>query len=114
MAKVEYGSITVLSTGNKVPLLADSSLQVQKVVLFIASSATETSAGFSDLTTTFTGGSAYGDENDTKTISHYRNIGGTKTLVFEGTITVMTTGMFTINVSTCTQTTSLKFVVFGV
>lgn len=113
MAKVEYGSITVGSTGNKVPILSDSSLVVERVVLFIASSSTETSAGYYDGTVTFTGSAAYGDENDTKTITHYRNIGGTKTKVFEGVVTSLDTGEFTINVTTCTQSTSLKFVVFG-
>jgi hypothetical protein len=113
MAKVEYGSITVNSTGNKIPILSDTTLVVERVVLFIASSSSETSAGYYDTSATFTGGSAYGDENDTKTITHYRNVGGVKTKVFEGIVTNLDTGEFTVNVSTLTQSTSLKFVVFG-
>lgn len=113
MSKVEYGSITVLSTGPKTPILTDSTLVVERVVLFISSSSTESSAGYYDSSVTFTGSSAYGDENDTKTITHYRNISGVKTKVFEGIVTNLDTGEFTVNVSTVTQTTTLRFVVFG-
>lgn len=113
MPKVEYGSISILSTGNKTPILNDSTLDIERVVVWVASSSTESSAGYSDGTVTFTGSQAYGDENQTKTITHYRNISGTKTKVFEGVITVLDTGEFTINVSTCTQTTLLQFVAFG-
>lgn len=112
MTKVEYGSITVGSTGNKIPVLSDSSLVVDRVVLFISSSSTESAAGYYDLSATFTGSSAYADENLTKTITHYRNIAGVKTKVFEGLVTALATGQFTVNVTTCTQVTSLKFVAF--
>lgn len=115
MSKVEYGGITVNSTGNRIPTLADSTLQVQKVVLFIASSSAEAAAGYYDPTDTFTGSSAYADEGIGNTITHYRNIGGTKTKVFEAVITsIATAGEFTFNVSTCTQSTLVRFVVFGV
>lgn len=113
MAKVEYGSITIGSTGYKIPVLTDDTLVVERVVLFIASSSTETSAGYYDSSVTFTGGSAYGDENLSDTITHYRNISGTKTKVFEGVVTNLDTGEFTVNVTTCTQSTILRFVVFG-
>ena len=113
MSKVEYGSITVLSTGNKIPVLADSSLAVERVVLFIANSSTEVSAGYFDSSCTFTGSSKYADENLSNTITHYRDVGGVKTKVFEATVTSLNTGYFIINVTTCTQTTSLKMVVFG-
>lgn len=116
MSKVEYGQFTVLNgyNGNELPTLTDSSLVVQRVVLFISSSATESSAGYHDASVDFTGSAAYQDENTTKTITHYRNIGGVKTKVFEAKITNMDIGEFTINVTTCTQNTSLKFVAFGV
>lgn len=115
MSKVEYGSHTIVSTGNKTILLNDSSIQIEHLVIFVASSSTQTSAGYSDGTTTFTGSSAYGDENDNYTITHYRNISGTKTKVFEGVITnISVTGMFTLNVSTCTQATKVYFVAQGV
>lgn len=113
MAKVEYGSITVTGTGNDIIVLNDSTLDVQKVVLFVASSSTEASAGFSDGTIKFTGGSAYGDENDTKTLTHYRNVSGTKTKVFETDVTNMDVGEFTINTTTCTQITTLRLVAYG-
>lgn len=113
MTKVEYGSITIGSTGNKIPVLDDDTLVVERVVLFIASSSTETSAGYYDTSVTFTGGSAYLDENSSNTITHYRNISGIKTKVFEGIVTNLDTGEFTVNVTIVTQSTSLKFVVFG-
>lgn len=113
MSKVEYGQITVVSTGNKIPVLDDSTLEVEKVVLFIGDSSTEVSAGFYDSTCTFTGSAKYQDENNTKALTHYRTIGGVKTKVFECTVTYLDTGEFGINVTTCTTSTSLKFVVFG-
>lgn len=113
MPKVEYGSITVLSTGNKIPILNDDTLDIERVILFVASSSTEASAGYHDSSVDFTGSSAYGDENLTQTITHYRNISGVKTKVFEAVITSLDVGEFTINVTTCTQSTSLKFVAFG-
>lgn len=113
MSKVEEGSITVSSTGNKVPILNDSSIVVERVVLYITSSSTEGAAGYHDGTVNFTGSSAYHDENYANTITHYRNIGGTKTKVFEGIITNLDTGEFTVNVTTCTQSTLLRFVAFG-
>lgn len=113
MSKVEYGSITVLSTGNKIPILNDDTLSIERVVLFVANTTGETSAGYYDSSVTFTGSSAYGDENLTKTITHYRNISGTKTKVFEALVTNLDVGEFTINVTTWTESTSLKFVVFG-
>lgn len=113
MAKVEYGSFLVLSTGNKTPILADDTLDIKRVVLWVASSSTETSAGYYDSSVTFTGGSAYNDENMTKVITHYRNIGGVKTKVFEATVTDLDIGEFTINVTTCTQNTIVHILAYG-
>lgn len=114
MSKVEYGQITVTSTGTKVPILSDSSLVVQRVVLFIADSSSETSAGYHDSSVDFTGSAAYQEENQTKTITHYKNIGGVKTKHFEGKVSYLDTGEFGISVTTLVASTSLKFVVFGV
>lgn len=115
MSKVEYGRITVTSAGNKIPILSDSSLAIQRIILWVGSSATESSAGYYDSSVTFTGSSAYQDENLTNSITHYRNISGTKTKVLEVTVTsTSSTGEFTINISTLTASTVLNFVVFGV
>lgn len=113
--KTEHGQITVLasSTGNKTPILEDYTLDIQAVALLIASSATESAVGFYDGTKQFTGSSAYKDSSTTRSITHYRNIGGVKTKVFEGTVTNLDIGEFTINVTTCTQNTALRFVAYG-
>lgn len=113
MSKVEYGQITINSTGYKAPILDDDTLEIEKLVAFVSSSSTEASAGFYDSTAQFTGSSAYQDSNSSKLITHYRNIGGVKTKVFEAVVVSLDTGEFTINVTTCTQSTSFKFVVFG-
>lgn len=113
MTKVEYGQITIVSTGIKTPVLNDDTLVVEDVVVWVSDSATESSAGFSDGSISFTGSSAYGDENDTKLITHYRNIGGTKTKVLEATLSSLGTGEFDINVSTLTTSTVLRYVVRG-
>lgn len=114
MAKVEYGSISITSVSNPIIVLSDSTLDIQKLVLCVSSSATETTMGFYDGTINFTGGSAYGDENATKAITHYRNIGGVKTKVFECTGMYLDTGEFRLSVTTCTQVTQVKFVAYGV
>lgn len=111
--KVEYGSITITSTGTDTLVLDDFTLTPTKIVMWVASSATETSAGFSDLTTKFTGGSAYADENLTKALTHYRNISGIKTKVFETDVTGFSTGEVAINTTTCTQATKVNLVVYG-
>lgn len=113
MAKVEYGVISVLSTGGNTPVLNDSSLVVERVLLFVPTSSTETSVGYHDASVKFTGSSAYSEENTSKALTHYRNIGGTKTKVFECTVSNLDTGEFSISVTTCTSTTSLHFVAFG-
>lgn len=111
--KVEYGQITVNGTGYEIPVLQDQSLIVEKVVFFIANSATEVSAGYYDGSIDFTGSARYQDENYANCITHYRTIGGVKTKVFEAHGEYLDTGEFQIKVTTCTQQTSLKFVVFG-
>lgn len=113
MSKVECGASTVVSTGTEIFILNDDTIDIQSVVLFISSSATESSAGFSNLTTTYTGSAAYWDENTTKTITHYRNVSGVKTKVFEAVVTALDVGEFTLSVTTCTQTTQVKYVAYG-
>lgn len=113
MAKLEQGSSTIVSTGNKTIILSDSTLAIQKIVFMVNNSTTEVSTGFSDGTVNFTGNVGYGDVNMTKSITHYRNIGGTKTKTFEGVITLLDIGEFTLNVTTCTQNTQVRFLVYG-
>lgn len=113
MAKVEYGSALITGTGNTTFVLNDSTLNVSRIVLFVSSSATESSAGYYDSSVIFTGSSAYADENLTKAITHYRNIGGVKTKVLEGTIGLLDIGEFTVNVTTLSTPTILRFVAFG-
>lgn len=113
MAKIEYASSTVLSTGTPIFILNDSTMNIERIILYVASSAAETSVGYWDSSVNFTGGSAYGDENDTKSLTHYRNIGGVKTKVFECTVTNLWTGEFQLDVTTCTQQTQIRFVVYG-
>lgn len=112
MSKVEFKRVLVLSTGSKIYVLDDDTLTPDEAVLFVATATDETSAGFSDLTDTFTGSSKYGDENYTKTITHYRNIGGVKTKTFEAIVTGFAAGEIYVNVTTCTENTYLNYVVF--
>lgn len=112
MPKVEYGSAGFAGTGNSIIILNDSTLDIDKIVFFISSSATESSAGFYDSSSIFTGGSAYGDENSAKAITHYRNIGGVKTKTFEATVNYLDVGEFSINVTTCTEYTILRSVAY--
>lgn len=113
MSKVEYGSFAVTSTGGDTPVLDDFTLNVQKVILFIPSSASETSVGFHDSSSDFTGSSAYNEENYAHSLTHWRNIGGTKTKVFECMVTNMDVGEFSINTTTLSSTTIVHFVAFG-
>lgn len=116
MAKVEYGSLTVTSTGTKIFVLADTTLQVERVVLFVSDSATVASAGYGDTTVNFNGGSAYADENSTYSLTHYRNVSGTKTKIVEATVptnSFISTGEFRLSVSILSTPTQIKFVVFG-
>lgn len=113
MSKIEQGSITITGTGNTIIVLNDYNLVVQKLTFLIVNSTTELSTGFSDGTINFTGNIGYGDTNMTKSITHYRNISGVKTKTFEGVISNLDTGEFTLNVTTCTQSTQLKFVAYG-
>lgn len=112
MSKVEFKRVLVLSTGSKIYILDDDTLTPEKVVLFVATATDETSAGFSDLSDTFTGSSKYQDENMSYTVTHYRNIGGVKTKTFEAVVTGFAAGEIYVNVSTCTENTYLNYVVF--
>ncbi len=116
MSKIEQGSSTIVSTGNKTFVLNDYNLSISKVVFLVTNSATEVSTGFSDGTVNFTGNVTYGDTNMTQSITHYRNIGGVKTKTFEAVVTtggLSVVGEFTINVTTCTQSTQVRFVAYG-
>lgn len=116
MSKVESGSITITGTGSEVILLADDTLDIEKIVLFVGSSSTEASAGFTDLSEHFTGSPHYDEANDSNTITHLRNVSGLKTKVFEAKIPAggfSSAGEFSLDVTTCTQVTQLKYVVIG-
>ena len=115
MAKVERGSFTVTATGNKVILLNDDTITISKLAFSIATNnGAEVSTGSSDGTINFTGTSAYNEVSSTKSIFHYRNLSGTKTKTLEGVVTSLSTvGEFTINFSTLTESTQVKFVAYG-
>lgn len=113
MAKLEQGSSTITSTGNKIIILNDDTLSVEKVVFLIAHSSTEVSTGFSDGTVNFTSNVGYGDTSMTKSITHYRNISGVKTKTFEAVVTLLDIGEITLNVTTCTQSTLLRLTAYG-
>jgi hypothetical protein len=113
MPKVEYGSFTITSTGPDTIILNDDTIDITDVVLFVANSSSEVSAGHSDGTTQFTGGSAYGDENASHVLTHYRNISGTKTKVLETATTNLDVGEFSIDTTTLTATTQVRYVVLG-
>lgn len=113
MAKIEQGSSTVVSTGSKTIVLNDFTLSIAKVVFLVSNSSTEVSTGFSDGTVNFTANVGYGDTNMTKSITHYRNISGVKTKTFEAVVTLLDVGEFTINVTTCTQNTQVRFTAYG-
>lgn len=113
MSKVETNYVIVTSANNPViVVLNDDTLDISKLVLFISSSSTESAAGFYDSSATFTGSSAYNDANTSHVITHYRNISGTKTKVFEATVNYLDIGEFSLNVTTCTQATTLRYVAF--
>lgn len=113
MAKIELGSTTITSTGNNIIILNDDTLSIEKIVFLIANSSTEVSTGFSDGVVNFTSNVGYGDTSMTKSITHYRNIGGTKTKTFEAVVTNLDIGEFTLNVTTCTQATQVRLTAYG-
>ena len=115
MTKVERGSFTVTGTGNKTLLLSDGTLNVQRVVFSVATnSGAEISEGYGDTSVNFTGTSAYNEVSSTVSIFHFRNLSGTKTKTLEGTLTTISTaGQFTVNFSTLTEITQVKFVAYG-
>ena len=113
MAKLEQGSSTITATGSNLIILNDDTIDIEKMVFMVVNSTTEVSTGFSDGTINFTGNVGYGDTNMTKSITHYRSIGGTKTKTFEAVISLLDVGEFTLNVTTCTQPTQVKFLAYG-
>lgn len=114
MPKVEYGSFTIVSNGTNTIFLNDDTINIQSIVLFIADSSNEVSAGVFDGTNTYTGSSAYSDENYTKTLTHYRNISGVKTKIIETVVTnISDVGEFSTNTTTLTSSKQIRFVVFG-
>lgn len=114
MSKVESSSFAVTTTGGDTILLNDDTINISKLILFVATSSTETSVGFHDSSTDFTGSSAYSEANTTKPLTHWRNISGTKTKMIECTVTSTgTVGEFSINTSTLVSATIVHYVAFG-
>lgn len=116
MAKVEPIAATFLSSGSKTIVLNDSSIDIEKVVLYIVSSTGEKTAGFSDSVTNFSGNLSHMETSTTKTLSHYRTIGGIKTKVFEATIpsnAFSDTGELKLDITTLTEMTQVLGVVYG-
>lgn len=117
MSKVELGSSTIVSTGTKTLTLNDSSLVPQKIVLFTMDSSTVGGAGYGDTATNFTGDTTYGDVDTVHSLTHYKNVSGVKTKVFEATVpsnAFAVAGEFKLSVTTLSATTKVYFVVFGV
>ena len=110
MAKVEFGKTLITSTGSTIVSLDDYGLDIDDIILWVANSSAESSAGYSDGSGSFTGSARYGDENLNNTITHYRNISGVKTKVFEATVTLLDIGEFTLNTTTLTAQIELNFV----
>ena len=108
MPKVEYISITIASTGTDIVILNDSTLNIDDIILSVATASGELSSGYSDGVSTYSFSSTYGDTSTTKTVLHYRNIGGTKTKVFETVITDLDLGEFTINTTVLASPIVLK------
>lgn len=105
--------ITYTATSNDIITLDDTDAYVQNLLCTIVSSATEYSTGYSDSSNNFTWSNAYNERNQTYTITHYRNKSGVKTKVFEAKVPVngfSSSGEFNFNVTTCTETTVVKFI----
>jgi len=113
MTKVEFGSTTITSTGSDIIVLNDPTLVIEKIVLCVSSASNEAAIGYYDGSVTFTGDSTYAGENTTKSITDYKNVGGTKTKVFETVGTYVDTGEFGINTTTCSGLTKILFVAYG-
>lgn len=114
MSKVEYNSFAVTTTGGDTILLNDDTINISKLILFVPTSSTETSVGFHDSGSNFTGSTAYTESNTTKPLTHWRNIGGTKTKMIECSVTSLAnTGEFSINTSTLVSPIVVHFVAFG-
>jgi hypothetical protein len=113
MPKVEYNSVLITSTGPDIPVLDDSTLDIDRLVFWIVTSDGTSAGGYYDNTSKkFTGSSTYGDENSTKSLTHYRNVSGTKTKVFEMNVTALDVGEFSINTTTITANTVLHYVAY--
>lgn len=113
MSKVECKPFTLTSTGTDTINLDDYNLDITHLVLFVGDSSTEYAAGFSDGTTTFTGSRSYSEENLTKTLTYYRNIGGVKTKTLETVVTSIGVGTFSINTTTLSGVKQLAYVAYG-
>lgn len=112
MSKTEQKPIYITSTGTTIAVLDDDTLSVEKLAL-ATTDGTAMAFGYSDGTISFTGSTAYNDSNFSKILTYYKNIGGTKTKVFEADVDYFDVGEFAINVTTCTSPIFIEYTVYG-
>jgi hypothetical protein len=114
--KVDRGSFTVTTTGNKTVILStETTMNVQKVVFTVTTNtSSEKSGGYGDLTLNFSGTQVGNETSQAYSVIHNRSVSGVTTRIIEGTLTnVSTAGQFTVNFSTVTQATQIGFVAYG-
>lgn len=112
--KFEAGTVLITSTGNKIVALNDSTLVVDEIFFAVESPDDNGSEGFSDGTNNFTYNTLYNETSTTKSLVHWKNVGGTKTKTLSFTITSLATaGEFSYNVDTRTENTKYYFLVKG-
>lgn len=110
---LESKLFTILHTGTDTIVLDNYDLDIEEVILMVGSSASEFSAGHFDASDTFSASSKYGDTSDSKTLIHYRDIGGVKTKVLETTVTALDVGEFSISTTVCTSSIQIRYVAKG-
>lgn len=122
--KVFAGSTTVVTTGNKLLVIPDSSFVPKAIHLQIGidSNIAETSTGFSD-GVTHRASSVYANSSIRRSrrstdyaITHYRIVGSDFTKTLSGKVKsdgFDTPGIIGLEFDTCLETTSVDFIVYG-
>lgn len=113
MAKVEYISVTLVTTGTEIIILNDPTLIVDSVILSVNNGSGQSASGYSDGINSYSYSTSYGDTSTTKPLVHYRPISSVKTKVLEIGSIAKDTGEFGINISTLTDAISLNGLVIG-
>lgn len=114
--KFEVGSHTVTSTGNQTIILNDDTIDITDVFFSIEDADDAGSCGWTDITTKYCRNIPYNDVTTSYAMRHYKNVGGTKTLILSLVVTATgfsTTGEFEINVDTKVGNPKLFFLVKG-